>query len=218
VVVGDDWLAIVGGEVALSRRQRAIKRAFDLVVTLVALAICLPLMGLIALRIWREGTGPIFFRQQRVGQGGRLFTMIKFRTMVPEAEQLQSLVTWQDEDGALIHKRVDDPRVTPYGRLLRRTSLDELPQLLNVWRGEMSLVGPRPELPWLVAQYAPWQYRRLTVPQGITGYWQVNRRSERPMHLATEADIHYVDHYSLGLDLAILLKTPLAVLRGDGAY
>jgi lipopolysaccharide/colanic/teichoic acid biosynthesis glycosyltransferase len=213
-----DWPAIRDDEHPISHRQRVIKRTFDLAVTLLALVVCLPLMAVIGLLIWRERAGPIFFRQERVGEGGRLFTMIKFRTMIPEAEQLQSQVIRRDAQGTINHKRADDPRITPYGRLLRRTSLDELPQLFNVLRGEMSLVGPRPELPWLVAEYAPWQYRRLTVPQGITGYWQVNGRSEKPMHLATEADLHYVEHYSLRLDLAILLMTPLAALRGNGAY
>jgi lipopolysaccharide/colanic/teichoic acid biosynthesis glycosyltransferase len=118
----------------------------------------------------------------------------------------------------LIHKKADDPRITRLGRVLRRTSLDELPQFLNVLRGDMSLVGPRPEMPWLVAQYEPWQYVRLAVPQGITGLWQVNGRSSNPLHLSIGVDIEYIRNYSLWLDVMILLKTPLTVLRGTGAY
>jgi lipopolysaccharide/colanic/teichoic acid biosynthesis glycosyltransferase len=202
---------------SLGRLQRITKRGFDLILALILIAVSWPLMALTACAVWLEGTGPILFRQQRVGQGGRLFTMVKFRTMYPGAED-QPPPGEPDPRAAAGHKRADDPRVTPLGRLLRRSSLDELPQLFNVLKGEMSLVGPRPELPWLVARYEPWQYQRLAVPQGITGLWQISGRSRRPLHLSTGVDLEYVERCSLWLDVVILLKTPLAVLQGDGAY
>jgi exopolysaccharide biosynthesis polyprenyl glycosylphosphotransferase len=198
--------------------DRLVKRAFDLVVGLVALLLAGLPMGLIALLIRLDSPGPVLFRQQRVGENGRLFDMLKFRTMVADAEKLQAQVQVTNEDGDLIHKRKDDPRVTRIGRFLRRFSLDELPQLLNVLRGDMSLVGPRPELPWLVDRYEPWQRKRFAVPQGLTGWWQVNGRSDRPLHLNTEDDLYYVYNYSLWLDLRILLMTPIAALRGRGAF
>ena len=138
--------------------------------------------------------------------------------MVPNAEDLRELVERMDDHGSLIHKSVDDPRVTRVGRVLRRTSLDELPQIFNILVGEMSLIGPRPEIPYLVDMYEPWQRKRFAVPQGLTGWWQVNGRSDKPMHLHTEDDLYYVQNYSLLLDLKILLKTILVVLRGSGAY
>ncbi len=160
----------------------------------------------------------MLFRQQRVGENGRLFTMYKFRSMVVNAEELQEQVNEVDEEGHIIHKKPNDPRVTRVGRFIRRYSLDELPQLFNVLKGDMSLVGPRPELPWLVEKYEPWQRKRFAVPQGITGWWQVNGRSDKPMHLHTEDDLFYIQNYSLWLDLLILWKTVWVVLRGKGAY
>jgi lipopolysaccharide/colanic/teichoic acid biosynthesis glycosyltransferase len=144
--------------------------------------------------------------------------MFKFRTMVADAENLRHTVETTDSEGQLIHKSDRDPRVTRVGRILRKTSMDELPQLLNILRGEMSLVGPRPELPYLVERYEPWQRKRFAVPQGITGWWQVNGRSDKPMHLNTEDDLYYVQNYSLLLDIQILFKTILVVLRGKGAF
>jgi lipopolysaccharide/colanic/teichoic acid biosynthesis glycosyltransferase len=144
--------------------------------------------------------------------------MYKFRSMVKDADERLKEVMQLDEDGKLIHKLPDDPRVTRVGKLIRRTSLDELPQFFNVLRGDMSLVGPRPEMPVLVEMYEPWQRVRFAVPQGITGWWQVNGRSDKPMHLNTEDDIYYVRNYSLLLDLEIIFKTILVVLRGRGAF
>lgn len=203
---------------ALNDYQRLIKRAFDLTVTCLLLPVALPLMGLIAIAISLDDRGAVLLRQKRVGENGRLFDMLKFRTMVPEAESLRSMVEHLDEHGHLIHKIADDPRVTRVGRVLRRTSLDELPQLINVLKGEMSLVGPRPELPYLVKMYEPWQHKRFAVPQGLTGWWQVNGRSDKPMHLHTEEDLYYVHNYSLLLDVYILMKTAFVVFRGRGAY
>jgi len=144
--------------------------------------------------------------------------MYKFRSMVPDAEKRQHEVLRYTEDGKVIHKVPDDPRVTRVGRFIRRTSLDELPQLINVLKGEMSLVGPRPELPWLVEQYEAWQRKRFAVPPGITGWWQISGRSERLMHLHTEDDLYYIQHYSPLLDLQILWKTIGVVLKRSGAY
>jgi exopolysaccharide biosynthesis polyprenyl glycosylphosphotransferase len=203
---------------ALSEYQRMTKRGFDLFLSALALPFVLPVAALVALAIRFDSPGPVFYRQSRAGENGRLFSMIKFRTMVVDADRLQELVLTTNGHGQLIHKVPHDPRVTRVGRFLRRTSLDELPQLINVLRGEMSLVGPRPEMPALVEKYDLWQRKRFAVPQGITGWWQVNGRSDKPMHLHTEEDLYYVQHYSLWLDIHILAKTVWAVLRGRGAF
>jgi lipopolysaccharide/colanic/teichoic acid biosynthesis glycosyltransferase len=195
-----------------------VKRAFDLLISAVLFFPVTIFITLIGVLIYLDNPGPIFFHQKRAGENGRLFDMIKFRTMVENAEQLRHLVETIDNNGDLQHKHPDDPRVTRLGKFLRRTSLDELPQLFNVIKGDMSLVGPRPELPYLVEKYQPWQRKRFAVPQGITGWWQVNGRSEKPMHLNTEDDLYYVQHYSIWLDLQILLKTVWVVLRGKGAF
>ena len=203
---------------AIDDYQRMIKRAFDLGFVLFALIPALPLMGLSALMILLEDGLPVLFRQKRVGENGRLFAMLKFRTMVKNAEQLQSLVETTDEAGNLIHKSKNDPRVTRVGRLLRRLSLDELPQLFNILIGTMSLVGPRPEMPYLVEKYQPWQRKRFAVPPGLTGWWQVNGRSDKPMHLHTEDDLYYIQNYSIWLDLQIIVRTLWVVLVGKGSY
>ncbi len=203
---------------ALNDYQRLVKRMFDLVAGTVITLLALPLMLLVALAIVVDSSGPIIFRQRRVGENGRLFDMFKFRSMVANAEALQKEVTQMDEEGHIIHKVKDDPRVTRVGHFIRRWSLDELPQFFNVLKGDISLVGPRPEMPWLVDEYAPWQRKRFAVPQGVTGWWQVNGRSDKAMHLHTDEDLYYIQNYSLWLDIFILLKTPWAVLRGMGAY
>jgi exopolysaccharide biosynthesis polyprenyl glycosylphosphotransferase len=198
--------------------QRIVKRLIDLILGLVITLCVLPIGSVIAVLIRLDSPGPIVFRQQRVGENGRVFTMYKFRTMVADAEQRQHAVTTYTSSGQIVHKRPDDPRVTRVGRILRRLSLDELPQLANVLRGEMSLVGPRPEMPWIVETYTPWQYQRLTVPQGMTSWYVVNGRSETPMHLNTEEDLRYVHDYSVLQDLKILWKSMAAVVKGRGAF
>ena len=203
---------------ALNDYQRVVKRLFDLVLGGLLTLLAAPLMALIAAAIKLSSRGPVLFHQQRVGENGRLFTMYKFRSMVCGAEAMQCAVNEIDEEGHVIHKVADDPRVTRVGRFIRRTSLDELPQLFNILKGDMSLVGPRPEMPWLVEEYEPWQRTRFAVPQGLTGWWQVNGRSDKPMHLHTEEDLYYVQNYSLLLDMLILWKTVGAVMRGKGAY
>ena len=202
----------------LNGYQRTIKRLIDISFGIVLLLAAAPAFLVIALIIRLDSHGPVFFRQLRVGERGRLFSIIKFRTMSVDAEKRFHEVVRSTADGQLVHKHNDDPRVTRFGRLLRRTSLDEMPQLFNVLVGDMSLVGPRPELPILVEKYEPWQRERLMVPQGMTGWWQVNGRSDKPMHLNTQDDVYYVRNYSLLLDLQILLKTVWVVLRGKGAY
>ncbi|MGB3713292.1 MAG: sugar transferase, partial [Candidatus Promineifilaceae bacterium] len=165
-----------------------------------------------------DSPGPVLFKQRRVGENGRLFTMYKFRSMIDGAQDMQHKLTETNEQGEILFKSEGDPRITRVGRFMRRTSLDEIPQLINVLKGDMSLVGPRPELPWLVDFYKPWQRKRFAVPQGITGWWQINGRSDRPMHLHTADDLYYIQNYSVWLDLYILFKTVLVVLRGTGAY
>jgi len=203
---------------ALGEYQRMLKRGFDLIITTLLLLPFIPTMILIGLIILLVDGWPVLFFQKRVGENGRLFNFIKFRTMRTDAEQLKKDVELMDEAGNLIHKRPDDPRVTPLGRFLRHFSLDELPQFFNVMEGNMSLVGPRPELPELVEKYQPWQRQRFTVPQGLTGWWQINGRSDKPMHLHTEDDLYYINHYSIWLDVEICLRTIWIVLRGRGAY
>ncbi len=205
-------------ESALTEPQRLLKRLFDTVASVLLLLVLSPLLLVIAVLIKLESPGPVFFLQERIGEHGRRFKIIKFRSMYADADKRWQEVARRDSQGALLHKRSDDPRVTRIGRKLRRTSLDELPQLFNVLRGEMSLVGPRPEMPYIAAEYEPWQWQRFRVPAGITGWWQVNGRSEKPMHLHTEDDLYYIQNYSFWLDLRILFKTIAVVLNGHGAY
>jgi len=205
-------------ESALTDGQALLKRLFDISASAILLLLLAPIMGVIALLIKLESPGPVLFQQERVGEHGRRFRMIKFRSMYADAEGRWIDVAQRDAEGNLLHKNSDDPRVTRIGRKLRRSSLDELPQLLNVLRGEMSLVGPRPEIPYITAEYAPWQWQRLRVLPGMTGWWQVNGRSEKPMHLYTQEDLYYIQNYSFWLDLRILFKTIMIVWRGDGAY
>ncbi len=205
---------IVGGLPLIGLREPRIdgpawlvKRMFDLFISLIFLLFGWPLLLGIAIAIKLSSPGPVIYRQQRVGENGKLFWVYKYRTMVPEADKLPVSV-----------KRPDDPRITKIGRFLRRTSLDELPNLINVVRGEMSMVGPRPEQVFIVNQYEPWQRQRLAVPPGLTGWWQVNGRSDLPMHLNTQYDLYYIRNYSLMLDVKILWKTIGVVIQGKGAY
>ena len=203
----------------LNEYQRMVKRVFDLFISILLLPITIPIMGLTSLAILLDSPGPIFFNQTRVGENGRLFEMIKFRTMYKNAEQNHHLIEKIDKNGRILQdKSINDPRITPVGRFLRKTSIDELPQLFNVLRGEMSIVGPRPEMPYLVDQYEPWQRRRFSIPQGITGWWQINGRSDKPMHLHTEDDLYYIQNYSLWLDVTILIRTIWTIFKHNGAY
>jgi exopolysaccharide biosynthesis polyprenyl glycosylphosphotransferase len=203
---------------ALSEYQRMLKRMFDLAFSLLFLVPALPVMAFVALAIRIVDGRPVLYVQQRVGENGRMFKFYKFRTMIRNADTLQKQVETVNDQGDLIHKRENDPRVTRLGRFLRRLSLDELPQFFNVLRGNMSLVGPRPELPYLVELYQPWQRKRFAVPQGITGWWQIHGRSDKPMHLHTEDDLYYIQNYSIWLDIKIIVQTTWIILRGIGAY
>lgn len=203
---------------ALDDYERTVKRAFDIAVGGLALVVFAPLLAIGAGLVWLQDGRPILFRQKRVGENGKLFDMYKLRSMVRNAESLRGAVKGDEAPGNLIHKSRQDPRITPIGRVLRRFSIDELPQLFNVLRGDMSLVGPRPEMPHLVEQYQPWQRQRFAMPPGITGWWQVTGRSDKVMHLHTEDDLYYLQNYSIWLDLQILMRTAWVVALGRGAY
>jgi exopolysaccharide biosynthesis polyprenyl glycosylphosphotransferase len=195
-----------------------IKSAFDRLAAALALTLLLPLLALIALAIKLYDGGPTLFRQVRVGKDGRPFTLVKFRTMVVDAEQRKTELLARSDGDGLLFKMRDDPRVTQVGGMLRRYSLDELPQLLNVLIGDMSLVGPRPALPEEATFYADHVRRRLAVKPGITGLWQVNGRSNLSWDEAVRLDVSYVENSTFVLDLQILWKTWAAVTRGNGAY
>jgi len=178
----------------------------------------LPALAAIAVVIRMEGPGPVLFRQTRVGKDGQPFTLFKFRTMVVNAEQRRADLSRLNDSDGLLFKMRKDPRVTRVGSWLRRYSLDELPQFVNVLTGDMSLVGPRPALPGEMISYGEYVRRRLAVKPGITGLWQVNGRSDLPWDEAVRLDVRYVENWSFVLDLQILWKTWSAVVRGDGAY
>lgn len=214
----NQWFVREWDDLAINEQQRVLKRLLDVATSLFFISIAWPFVMGLAFLIWLLDGKPVLFCQERVGERGRPFTMYKFRTMVPVSEAEWKKRRPHPESRVFQHKNADDPRVTTLGKWLRRTSLDELPQLFNVLLGQMSLVGPRPEMPWIVANYEPWQYQRLAVPQGMTGLWQVTGRSHNPMHLCTAIDIQYIQGYSFWLDIQILFKTPLAVLKGDGAF
>jgi exopolysaccharide biosynthesis polyprenyl glycosylphosphotransferase len=198
--------------------KRVFKAAFDKVVAGTVLALLGPLMAVVALMIKMHDKGPVLFVQVRTGRDGREFRMLKFRTMVIGADQLKAELAEQNQGHGALFKMRDDPRVTPVGRWLRRYSLDELPQLINVLRGDMSLIGPRPPLPEEVRTYAQDVSRKLVVKPGLTGLWQVSGRSDLPWEEAVRLDIWYVENWSLVLDMQILWKTVHAVISASGAY
>jgi lipopolysaccharide/colanic/teichoic acid biosynthesis glycosyltransferase len=198
--------------------QRVVKAGWERSTAAVVLVLLAPLLLVLAVAVRLDSRGAAVFRQVRVGQGGRPFTLFKFRTMAVDAgEALAELRSRNEVDGPLFKLRAD-PRITRVGGMLRRYSLDELPQLWNVVRGEMALIGPRPALPDEVAAYDELAARRLAVKPGLTGLWQVSGRSDLPWHEAVRLDVQYVEQWSLGLDLRILGRTPGAVLGHRGAY
>jgi exopolysaccharide biosynthesis polyprenyl glycosylphosphotransferase len=202
----------------LTGAKQVVKGMFDKAAAAVALLLVAPLFAVIALAIKVTDGGPVFFRQTRVGRDGEPFTLWKFRTMVVDAEVRKAQLQGLNEGHGVLFKVRRDPRITKAGGWLRRWSLDELPQLLNVLVGTMSLVGPRPALPAEVADYGNHMRRRLVVKPGITGLWQVSGRSDLSWDEAERLDVRYVENWSLALDLQILWKTLSAVTRGSGAY
>ncbi|MER5774780.1 sugar transferase [Streptomyces sp. NPDC002039] len=198
--------------------RRAVKEVVDRLGAAVLLMLFTPLMALVALLVLVDSRGGVFYRQRRVGKDGREFTMVKFRTMVAGADRARAALAELNEGAGLLFKLRRDPRVTRVGSMLRRYSLDELPQLLNVLTGSMSLVGPRPPLPEESAAYGPDIRRRLLVKPGLTGLWQISGRSDLPWEEAVRLDLRYVEDWSLALDTVILWKTLRAVVQGQGAY
>jgi len=197
---------------------RLVKGGVDRGLAALALLILAPVFLAIAVAVRLSGPGPVLYRQARVGVNGRTFTMLKFRSMVVDAEQRLADIRTSNMTDGLLFKMREDPRVTPVGRWLRKLSLDELPQLLNILGGTMSLVGPRPPLPDEVARYDSQVRRRLLVKPGLTGLWQISGRSDLPWEEAVRLDLRYVENWSLTLDLLILWKTCRAVLSSSGAY
>lgn len=202
----------------LAGLRQLLKTVFDRLAAAAALLVAAPVFLAVALAIRAEDGGPVFFRQIRVGREERAFPLLKFRTMAVDAERRKAELASRNESGGLLFKIHQDPRVTRVGSRLRRWSLDELPQLINVLTGDMSLVGPRPALPEETAHYGTYMRRRLVVKPGITGLWQVSGRSDLPWDEAVRLDLHYVENWSFALDLQILWKTWSAVIRGSGAY
>ncbi len=213
------------------RGAHLLKRSMDIAGSIAALILLSPVLVLIAVLVKMTSKGPVLFRQQRIGQYGRRFTFLKFRSMYVNSDQtiheeyMKALISGTNgtskSNGTqhAVYKMANDPRVTPLGRLLRRTSLDELPQFLNVLGGAMSMVGPRPAIPYEFQRYDIWQRRRvLAVKPGITGLWQVQGRSRVTFNDMVRMDLRYASSWSLWMDLKILLRTPAAVLSGSGAY
>jgi exopolysaccharide biosynthesis polyprenyl glycosylphosphotransferase len=205
-------------EHTLPRSVRLVKRLMDIVITVISLILLSPFLALVAILIKLDSPGPAFFKQKRIGQGGRPFEVIKFRSMKKGAEEEVAALAERNEATGPLFKIKDDPRLTRLGRFLRRMSIDELPQLLNVLRGEMSIVGPRPALPDEVEKYETWQRQRLEVPQGITGLPQVSGRSDLTFDEMCLLDVYYIENWSLALDVTIMLRTIPQVLFGNGAY
>jgi len=200
----------------INRRYDRLKRAFDLSVCFLLLPVALPIIGICALLIYLEDGGKIFLRQQRTGKGGNRFGMFKLRTMVPNATELREQLLHLNELTLPDFKMTNDPRITRIGKFLRKTSLDELPQLFNVLRGEMSLVGPRPTS-FAADTYSLWQTERLEVLPGVTGLWQVSGRSDIDFDDRLKLDIEYIETRSFRCDFSILVRTFTVVLARRGA-
>jgi exopolysaccharide biosynthesis polyprenyl glycosylphosphotransferase len=205
-------------EVRIQGANALTKRTVDIVLSALALLFFAPLMALLALLIRLESSGPVIFRHERIGKDGRRFTTYKFRSMRQDAEGLREQLVRMTAGDARLFKSRQDPRRTRVGAVMRRWSVDELPQLWNVLVGDMSIVGPRPQIPSEVETYEEWHCKRLAVSPGLTGLWQVSGRSELSFDEMVIYDIHYIQNWSLGLDFRILLRTIPAVLNGRGAF
>ena len=192
----------------------AIKRLIDIICSFVGILVLSPLFIIIAIIIKFTSKGPVFFSQKRVGRNGKEFDMYKFRSMVVNAEELKEKLAAQNEMSGPMFKMKDDPRVTKVGKFIRKTSIDELPQLWNILKGDMSLVGPRPSLPKEVAQFEDWMYKRLEVKPGLTCYWQVSGRNNIDFEDWMKLDIRYVEEKNLWIDIKLIFKT-VGVLFGD---
>src|SRR5581483_951518 len=197
--------------------QQAMKRLFDIAASALALWALLPLFAVVMILIKLTSRGPIFFRQVRVGLHGRTFNMLKFRSMVANAEALKSSLAASNEQSGPVFKMRRDPRVTRVGRFIRRYSIDELPQLINVLRGDMSVVGPRPPVPEELLKYEAWQRRRLSVRPGLTCIWQVSGRNQISFEDWMVLDMQYIDHWSLAQDFTLIFRTIPVVITGRGA-
>ena len=210
--------APAAGQMGPGKRYELCKRSLDIAVSAFLLCGGLPVLAALALGVKLSSPGPVLFRQRRLGRGGRLFWCYKFRSMVPDAEQqLQSRKEMRERFSETFKIR-DDPRITPFGALLRRTSLDELPQLWNVLRGDMTLIGPRPIVEPELAKYGGSAVRLLTVKPGLGGIWQVGGRSDTTYAQRVAMDMQYIESRSLALDVKLLALTVWTVLRGRGAY
>ncbi|MGD8792123.1 MAG: undecaprenyl-phosphate glucose phosphotransferase [Anaerolineae bacterium] len=205
-------------EISIGSSELLFKRVMDVVISAVGIILLLPLFVLIGTAIKLDSSGPVFFRQIRVGKGERLFACFKFRSMHVDAEEQKGRLADRNEADGVFFKIRNDPRITKVGRMLRRTSLDELPQLFNVLMGHMSLVGPRPAPPAEVQRYLPWHKRRLEVAPGMTGLWQVSGRSELTFDEMVLLDLYYIENWSPMLDVQIMLRTVPTVITGEGAY
>lgn len=194
------------------------KRSADFIVSAIGIILISPILLLVALAIKLDSKGPLLIKQKRIGKNGAPFHMLKFRSMVANAEALKASLQHKNEAVGPVFKIKNDPRITRVGRFIRKYSLDELPQLFNVLLGQMSIVGPRPPLPSEVEQYTDYQWRRFDVRPGITGLWQVSGRSDLPFEEWVKLDIYYIERWSLALEFKILLKTIPVVLKGEGAY
>jgi len=214
-----DGIPLLGvREATISQFERVLKRILDVVAGLAGLVVLAIIFVPVAIAIKLDSPGPVLYYQERVGRGGRRFNIIKFRSMHVDADAQQSSLLDRNEADGPLFKMKDDPRMTRVGRLLRKLSLDEWPQFLNVLKGDMSVVGPRPNRPAEVEAYKPWHRRRLEVKPGITGLWQVGGRSEVPFDEMVLLDVYYIENWSVALDLKVMLRTVPHVLLSRGAY
>lgn len=212
-ITAEEWT------IEIQKNHLLTKRIFDVLVSGMFLILLSPIFLIVSILIYLDSEGPVFFFQDRVGRKGKTFKMYKFRSMYLDAEQRKAeLMKYNEMQDGILFKMKYDPRITRVGRFIRKFSLDELPQLWNVFIGDMSLVGPRPPLPSEVAKYTPYQRRRLQVTPGITCTWQVSGRSDIPFNQQVELDLEYIARQSLWYDLTLLIRTIPAVIKARGAY